>query len=424
MVLAGALLLTVLLAASMMQGSTSVTPQASPGSPTTASHGATTPSSGVSLPPANYQPVIIPAGNTTYWNRTAQGEPRLQQGSVTVDAGGTLVIQNVTVSIVQPVSASGTLAERLANISTFLDEGVVILRNATLTTDASIADAYLKLNLTVTGTLSLWESALGFPGWVNIEDSATVTLNQSIVRANPDAGETALGATIVGDTSYAPTISVTSGGHLTLLNSTVADTYADNTTANGSPGPLALTDNETVTVSPTTNQVLTGFETPTQSPALIQDWLYPTTYPEVELVIEYSMTTGTVSSVVNVTFNRTTVAVASVTFQPGVDENTTLILPPALLSAINQAGPAGFLRSTGSFDHNAPYLSVGFGATLIGNSSATVHQTRLLALPELSYNITLAGATSVLTAADSSLELTWEPLASSPHSTAYPYPWH
>ncbi len=373
--------------------------------------------------PPTYHPVVVPAGNTTYWNGTGKGNTRFQQGSVTVEAGGTLIVQNLTLSMVQFVATSGTLASRLSNVSRFLDEGKVVLRDAILTTDANVTDAYLKLNFTVTGTLSLWDSSLEFPGWLNIEDSATATLNGSLVTANPDVNSTGLDRTILADTAYAASISVTTGSHLILLNSRLEDTYADNTTSDGAPGPMALTDNDTVTVSPTSSAVLAAFQTPTSVQSLIQDWLYPIAYPSVDLVIEYSMSTGSVTSEVNVTFNGSVQVVAAVTFSPGIDAMIDLALPSPLLAAINSAGPLGFLQSTGSFDHNPPFISVGFNATGIGTSSATIEQTRLVASPDLSFNVACIGAGSTIESADSAIDLTWEKVPASPRSTIYPYPW-
>lgn len=370
-----------------------------------------------------FGPVVVPSGTTIWWNGTGESDVQLQEGNVTVEPGGTLIVQNLTVSMVQFVTGSGTLAERLSNIFRFLDEGTVTLRNAILTTDPNVTNAYLKLNLTVTGNLSLWKSSLEFPGSLTVASGANVVLNSSEVTANPAVNDSDLDQTIIGDTSFAPSVLVAAGGTLTLLNSSLERTYADNVSQNGSPGPLALTDNDTVSVTPASNVELSNFQTPTGSQSLIQDWLYPVSYPAIDLVFVYSMTTGSVTSAINLTFDGITQPISSATFNPGANVSLTLALPTSLLSIINSAGPAGFLSSTGSFDHNVPYLSVGIGATGIGTSSVTIYRTMLLAMPALKFDIQVAGSGARIQSLDSSLAINWAALPDSPYSVSPPLPW-
>ena len=127
-------------------------------------------------------------------------------------------------------SDTGTPIQRLSHIYRFVDNGTVRFFNSNLTTDVGIINAYAKLNLTVTGSMSLWDSSFAFPGWINVEGAAgDLTLNASRISNNPNVAGLSESAAILGDTMWAASISVSGGAQLNDFASTITDTYADNT---------------------------------------------------------------------------------------------------------------------------------------------------------------------------------------------------
>lgn len=375
------------------------------------------------LPPSPvvYHPVVVTSGTTLYWNGTGESDIQYQQGSVTVEPGGSLVIQNLTLSMVQFVSSTGTLAERLSNISTIVDEGRMVLRSAILTTDASVADAYLKLNLSVTGSLTLWHSSLEFPGWLAINGSGDVTLNQSVVGSNPAANETGLSPTVVADTSFAPSVSVSGYGHLVLLDSRLENTYRDNTTEHGLPGMVPLSDSQVFTITPTMGKNLTALETPDDSGSLIQDWLYPTAVFGGTLQITYTSTVG-LQATPTVDLNGSLFTLVPAAGGPTTSPETVATpLSGALIHAINSAGIYKYLLDTGSFSTPPGRISINISGNALG--PATISNVSIVLSPPLAYNLGVSGTGASLDAIDSSFDINWEPAPFNPVVQFPPYPW-
>ena len=369
-----------------------------------------------------FSPVVIPSGNTTYWNGSGRESTCFQQGSVTIENGGTLIIQNVTLSMVQFVAVSGTLAERLSNISRVVDAGTMVLRSAVITTDANVTNPYLKLNFTVTGDLSLWNSSLAFPGWFNVETGADVVLNDSTIAKAPHSLGSDLSPAILGDVAYSPSVSVLEGSHLTILGSRITNVYADNTSKNGLPGILPVFDSQAFNITSSQGKNLTGFQTPSNSTSLIQDWLYPDSVLSGELSITYNSTVGlqvTPTIDLNGTLFQLSTAIGG-----GSSTWITAIarLPGSFVTAVNKIGIAQYLEDTGSFGVGPSRVSVNLSPNLRG--SAEIRDVSILLNPPLDYNLGVSGTGARLELVDSEVGLNWAPLPVSPVSQVSPYPWN
>ncbi|HUZ80454.1 MAG TPA: zinc ribbon domain-containing protein [Thermoplasmata archaeon] len=371
--------------------------------------------------------IVRPGAEPCVFQSSGPGTTYTQSGNVTVLPGGVLIIRNITFSIQQFVSDTGTPMQRLSHIYSFRDEGSVQFWNATLTTAATGSDPYLKLHLNITGQMTVWNSSFEFPGWIDVYGpSASLTLNESTIEANPAANSTAyqsLGPTIVADTSYAPSLSAQNGAQLMLLNSTCKDVYADDTqtSANGMPGPLPLTSTLAFQISPGSGRRVTSFSTPTASINLLQDWLYPTGIYSGYVEITYTSITQ-VSTVITVDYNGTPWPLNSISFGPGSEGATAVIpLSSALVGSINQLGMLQYLNLTGAFAGTSPGISIDFGATAFG--TANISEVDLVLLPRLVYDFSVTGDGSRLTAGDTTLGINWNRAPSSPVSLSSPYPW-
>ncbi|MGD0719253.1 MAG: hypothetical protein ABSA15_06735, partial [Thermoplasmata archaeon] len=91
-----------------------------------------------SSPSAPGDLVVGPGTGPCVIEQSVHGSTYVQSGNVTVLPGGILIVRNITLSIRQYVSDSGTPMQRLSHIYTFHDEGTVQFWNATLTTDATL----------------------------------------------------------------------------------------------------------------------------------------------------------------------------------------------------------------------------------------------------------------------------------------------
>ncbi len=235
------------------------------------------------VPPFTHGDLVVSSGQTFVIQPTPGTHMYYQGGNITVDQGGTLIVRNVTLSFVQFISNTGTAMQRLSHIDRFVDMGTVRFYNATLTTDVQILNAWAKLNVTVAnGTMSAWNSTFAFPGWLTVVGpTAQLTLNDSRVTGNPAVVTLAEPSTILGDTMYAPSITVTAGAQMNTFNSSLADTYADNPVFYGQPQPVPLglpTNPALVPIGLGINS-FSNLYTPNDSANLTQDWLYPIGLP-------------------------------------------------------------------------------------------------------------------------------------------------
>ncbi len=317
--------------------------------------------------------------------------------------------------------------QRLSHIYSFRDEGSVQFWNATLTTAATGPDPYLKLNLNITGQMTVWNSSFEFPGWIDVYGpSASLTLNESTIEANPAAKTAAyqsLGPTIVADTSYAASLSAYEGAQIVMLNSTCQDTYADNTESNGLPGPVPLVDATSFQLTPTSGRSLDSFSTPTGSPSLLQDWLSPRGVFSGVVSVTFGAQSAGPYTQVFVTFNGSTFALGAMNFPSAPATHASIALSPTLIAAIDSGGMLNYLNLTGSFyGESTAGFSVTFDTTVSG--TVNISEVQIVLYPILEYNIIAGGPGTRLTGADFGADLDWNETPSSPISQAPPYPWY
>jgi RNA polymerase subunit RPABC4/transcription elongation factor Spt4 len=383
--------------------------------------------------PASVSPAIITHGDlvvpsgVTYTIQPTGGIPDYYQGgNITVLSGGTLDVRNVSLIFVEFVADVGTPIQRLSHIYTFNDAGTVNFYSSTLTTDLGVINAYAKLTVDVTGTMTLWHSAFLFPGWLNVAGaSADLTLNDSAIYGNPGVPFLVEPAAILGDTEYAPSIHVSAGAQLNLLNSSVGGTYADNTVANGVPAPAPLTSNAFLPLHTGGTSVnITAFATPTDSANLTLDWLYgPIGIAGGNVAGTYNNTgVGPATVAVTVWYNGT-----GYPLNPLVLPNKTAIFSvffdpftPALTAAINAAGMLSWLNNTGDFGLPSK-IAVNFSAPVGAN--VNISSPNIDLNPPLQYNLVATGAATTVSSIDSSIGLTFGDLPTSPLSPVAPYPW-
>jgi RNA polymerase subunit RPABC4/transcription elongation factor Spt4 len=361
--------------------------------------------------------LVVTAGETFTIQPTLGGRTYFQGGNITVLAGGTLIIENVTLSFVQFVSNAGSAQARLSHVMHFLDEGTVRAYNSTITTDVNVLNAYPKLNVTVTGTLTTWGSTLAFPGWVTVEGiGAVVTLNGTTVTNNPLIPSLSEPSNILGDSEYAPSLTALNGAEINLFNSTVNATYANNLLSNGLPliAPLFAND-----VAGLVN--LTDLGGSTTSANLTVDWLNPQFIPAGNVSVWFNTSTGGNGSGIV----PTTVWYEGVGYPLGdinVPANTadgyaSVPFSPALLAAINAGGLLNYLNNTGLFG-GVDQISVEFGGT--GAEFSTI---RAALIPNLQYNLIGSGAGTTINTVDSVIDLTWDATPVTPWSVVSPVPW-
>jgi len=361
--------------------------------------------------------LIVTSGHTFVIQPTLGGRTYFQGGNITVLAGGTLIVENVTLSFVQFVANTGTAQSRLSHVMHFLDEGSVRVYNSTLTTDINLLNAYPKLNVTVDGTFTTWASTLAFPGWVTVDGiGAALTLNGTTVTNNPGVPGLTEPSSILGDSEYAASLSAINGAEINLFNSTVNSTYANDLVLNGLPiiAPLFAQD-----VAGAVN--LTNLGGSTTSANLTQDWLNPGTIPAGNVSVWFNTSSGGNASG-DVT---TTVWYEGVAYPlgdiivPGSTAQGYASTPfsPALLAAINGNGLLTYLNNTGLFGGSSQ-ISVAFGGT--GAEFSTV---RMALIPNLQYNLVGSGSGTTINSADSVIDLNWNAPPVSPWSTSSPVPW-
>ncbi|MFY9716344.1 MAG: zinc ribbon domain-containing protein, partial [Thermoplasmata archaeon] len=389
--------------------------------------------------PPTHGDLVVTSGESYYINSTEGAPIYFQAGNITVDSGGTLYINKVNLSFVQFIGSAGTAKVRLSHIVHFIDEagGIVKSYNSTITTDMFEINAYPKLNLTVEGTMDLWNSSLAFPGWVNVEGgAASLTLNASTITHNPDILNFKEPTALQGAENFAPTLRASAGGVVNLFNSKFSDTFADNLSFNGTPRPTALgvtntryangTPRLNVSVAPGPNENLTILDTANTSAALAQDWLYPSGVTGGEVVVFYNNTgLYTTTADVKVWYNGHGYFLGPVTLQNGTaGGRTTAPFTPKLTTAVNTLGLMGYLNLTGLFGVGPAKIAVDL--TNITNAGAEVLVVSGIFFqlnPPLSYDIEATGAGTQVNTVDSSLALTFSALGATPLSMHTPNPW-
>jgi hypothetical protein len=390
--------------------------------------GPTRPSSGPSIAadPPTHGDLVVAAGQTYVIQPTSAGPTYYQGGNITVEVGGTLDVENVTLSFAEYVSNTGTAEQRLSHIYTFKDAGTVNFLGANLTTDVQIINAYAKLNLSVSGTLNAYRSSFAFPGWIYVYGAtARMTLNQSNVTWNPGVQTLSEPYPIYGDTLWAPTITVTGGANLTLLSSQIQHTYADDTDAFGfgRPTPLTFLDTAGVPANPGT----TAFDVngPSDSANLTLDYLYPAAGAlngYISLTYSDTQTTNTTVDL-GVTYGGNPYSVATdVVIVAGSGGTMSLPFPTTLTSAISAGGMLQYLNNTGDFGvPGTVAITVDNTAGPAFTITAALFQMNTTGV---SYNDMVVG--SEVSAVNTQLDFNWalyNPAVGAQYSQQVPYPW-
>ncbi|MCI4326908.1 MAG: zinc ribbon domain-containing protein [Thermoplasmata archaeon] len=370
-------------------------PHASPVTPAAAP--AATTHGDLIVGPSNSPYVIAPGSSTeqTYY----------QAGNVTVQPGGKLIILQTRFEFVQYIGATGTIGNKLSHIYTFDDQGSVWIQSSTLTSDLNLLNPYAKVTVNVTepGQLYVNSSYLEFAGSLSVYGAgAGAWVNGSVIAPNPDNTALTNGTAQTNDSLYAPVLSVTGGGRMTLAHTSETSTYKDNWTLSGSIQPNSLADTSAGAISSTNSYTFGAYTTPGDPTSLLQDTLYHQV-SSGSVTIDYAAT-------VDETGTGNTFVYTSSSNLPNIDyaaagTQVTVALPASAIAQINALGvPAYFAAAS------AGGSSVTLGET---NSVTTVSislvQINLLAAA--SFNVTASGAGSTLTAVDTSVDVNWYPVA-------------
>jgi RNA polymerase subunit RPABC4/transcription elongation factor Spt4 len=380
-------------------------------------------------PPFTHGDLVVTPGETFVIQPTPGSRTYYQGGNITVDNGGTLLILNVTLSFVQFVSDTGTPMQRLSHIDRFVDMGTVTLTNSTLTTDVQVINAWAKLNVTVEGDMTAQNSTFAFPGWLNVEGSSgDLTLNDSRVTGNPAIEALSEPLPILGDTQFAPSISVTGGAELNVFNSSLSDTYADNTVGYGHPQPvpLGLPHNPLLTPLGLGTNNFSHLSTPTDSANLTQDWLYPNAnFQAGNLIMDWNNPSKTAASVnAYVWYDGVEYTVATgLFFQNFSSGEFYLPLPANLLQTITHHGVLNYLNWTGDFSgESVSRIAIDF--VVVSGPAVVNASADFSLLPTPDYDMSVSGAGSTLNSIDSSFALNWNARPANATSQAPPFPWN
>ncbi|HTW56122.1 MAG TPA: zinc ribbon domain-containing protein [Thermoplasmata archaeon] len=379
-------------------------------------------------PAVTHGDLVVPSGET-YTITSLPGEHVYYQGgNITVESGGTLDIVNVTLSFVSFIAPTGTPAERLSHIYHFTDNGTVTATNSTITTDMYVLNAYPKLNLTIQSDvpaspaeMTLWNSSIQFPGWVNIKgDAATLVLNSSSITRNPSVANFSQPEVLEGDEDFAPSIVASAGGTLNLFNSSVSALYGDNFSANNTPRPTGLGLGNITLSGPAT---LTNLVTPTDSANLTRDWLYPMGVSGGEIAVSYNDTAGVPTNVsFTVVYNGVDYPLpVAAELRNDSTGTATAAFPASLVSAINSLGLMDYLNFTGDFGVTPSKIAI--EVTAVAGPQVNKTQVYFELNPPVSNDIQATGTNTHVSLANSALDLTFTSLPTSNLSTKAPFPW-
>ena len=373
--------------------------------------------------------LVVTSGETYTIQPTAGSHFYYQGGNITVEAGGTLDVRNMTLSFVQYITATGTVASRLSHLYYFNDFGTVNFYNSTLTTNVGVINAYAKLNVTITGSFNAWNSNLSFPGWLRVTGAtASLTLNQSALTSNPAVANLDEPATLIGDTEWAPSILATAGGQVNVLGGWLNDTYADNLLANGAPGPTNLTASN-ILLNLAGDLTYPTLNTSNSAAALAQDWSYPGEgFGSGGVQVSYSDTNPAGennNATVAVTYEGVTYNLGSIIFQGSLAAVDRIALTPQALAGLSASGLLAYIENTGAFGDPAG-ISIGM-VNISGTGglpAINMTQINFAVYPALlPYDISVSGAGTTFAAIDSTMNLTFALPPSSSTSLVTPFPW-
>ena len=365
--------------------------------------------------PPTHGDLVVTSGETYTIEPTSGHALYYQGGNITVESGGTLIVQNTTLSFVQSINNNGTLAQRVSGLYSFSDAGTVSFANSVITTDPYVLNAYVKLPVTITGTMTLWNTTMAFPGSIDVSGTgAVLTLNDSAVTTNPAvlADSPPFPPAVWADSVYAATVTASAGAQINLFHSSLNDTYSNPVTVGPSdlasiPGPNATFFSGTLPLA-TANLTFPGFPTGSVGSASIaQAWLYASGYSAGWVSVSYSNTntTGNSTADVSLYFAGTTYLLGTIVLPAMTSGNVSIPLTPQALAAINAAGELVYFSSDTSILFSAitsyPVTNVtGVGLYLAPNS--------------IEYNVTVTGAGTEMNTVDSTMDLNWVPTDSSP----------
>jgi RNA polymerase subunit RPABC4/transcription elongation factor Spt4 len=335
-----------------------------------------------------------------------------EAGNISVQAGGTLIVDKLTIDWVQFIGVTGTVAQRLSNVFWFDDAGTVTLSQSTITTDPYVLNAFVKLNVSVTGKMVLSShSAFAFPGWVTVGTGGSLFMNDSLSTNNTQVGSQTLAPAVLVDEEYSPALQATAGGQIFIGDSVVNNYYADDYAANGVPGPVLIGNN--VTQAP--DYKWAGFNLgPPVAQGIAQAYAWENT-PLLSGAIQVgyvSSSTYTSSSGNTFTYDGTGYSLNSVTF-PSAAAGAVLAVPLGAnaLNAIETAGGIPtFLQNSGQFG-TASAESVSFGFSV---ASVNVTSLSIVLYPDFQYNMTATGAGAQITAVDSQVGINFNPIPGTP----------
>ncbi len=345
-----------------------------------------------------YGDLVVASGETYTIETGSPGGTYYQGGNITVEAGGTLIVRNTTISFAEQATNGNSLAVQFSHIYEFLDAGTVEMIDSGITTNVGVLN-FTKLYVGITGTFTASHSTFDFPGWIQVDGAAAVaTFNDSQITANPMIASFAGidPAPIIGDMEYAPTLNVSQGGTLNLLASNYLNTYADNLTRNGNPTPPPVT--ATGLTLPTTGADFptSDFSQPyTSGYQLAEATLYPAEATTLSAVsITYAAGTGTAD--VEVGYGGLLYNIGTASFAAGSGTDTLNFTSQLVDAMMNSGVP---LYSTFSLTFA--------GVTATG--PVTLDSVAVQLVPAISYNVTVIGTGSTLNAVDSQIDLNFVP---------------
>jgi hypothetical protein len=338
-------------------------------------------------------------------------------GNINIAHGGTLTVVNTTIVFDNYIGDNGSAANRLSHIFALDDAGTLILQNASITTLVDQLNPFCSLSVSITGVLQGTDSLLEFPGSIVVSGAgAQLWLKASRIAANPALAT--LNATgvpspaylaLLNASRYAPSIEVIGGAQATLLDSVQNGTYAlayASATQSGLPPSTAAPGK--VLGAASMNVGLPG--TATDPATLGLAAVYPTVQSG-RLAIQYNATATAQSTGSSLNYNGSW-ALPTISFPASAGATVTVALPAPLLAAINASGVAAYLAA---LDSGAVSLTLG------ASSSPVTIQRTTVSYVGWDYNLTVSGAGSTLTAADTTFAMNWGPTPGvSPPATYVP----
>jgi len=368
--------------------------------------------------------LIVLAGQTVVLTPGTTGSSvYYEAGNISVHAGGTLIVQNLTIDWVQFIGVTGPVAQRLGNVFWFSDAGAVTLSGSTITTDPNVLNAFVKLNVSVTGKMVVGAaSSFEFPGWVTVSSGGSLFFNDSTSTSNPQVGVQSISPTLLADEEYSPALQATSGGQIFIGHSVVENYYADNYGTNGEPGPDLVANNETSTAP----YAWAGFNLISPvAQGIAQAYAWENT-PLLGGFLQIGYVTfAAYAAASGSTFSYGGTAYPLGAFNFGLEPAGALLdvaLPPAALTAIETSGGApAFLQNCGQFG-TASAEAVNFNFDL---SNVNVTSLQVFLDPDFQFNISASGAGSQITAVDSGVGVNFDPVPGTPVplGSTPPPPW-